>query len=175
MQKRPNDRTILFGDIAFGERDANELQIRNEGELNRLDQLKSLVNFYRENTFKVPESAILAAINLMPESKRITLQRPSQLSLGGARDASQEHHFVFSQEGVNLRILYLPNEKGFQILGQVSPQKWIVTSENDSVETSEEGKFTLQVAGLEHEPLILLGDSATIEVSSAGAIYGSVT
>lgn len=176
MRKENNTQLNILVDVACGLQPESALGEISYAQQSRLNQIRSIINTFSKSVTLAPEEAILNAIKIMPKSaKRQVFTSPTQLTPLGARSTTQEHHLLFNQNGVNLRLLYLPNDHGYQVMGQINPESWLVVTETEAVQTNSDGKFSVQVEQLNHPPLFLLGDGETIEVASAGEIYGSIT
>jgi hypothetical protein len=165
------DKWEIFVGLAEGiSNDDANMHLASCPECNKkFKQLTKMMQAMSFEHFTVPQADIDRAKALMPETvRRFSLLRTS-LNLSGARSANQDFQAVYGAEGIELRVMYLKTEAGWDVVSQVPEMDWNVLHHDNELTTDPEGRFQFETATLEDSQFRLKGSEVTFEIPSIGA------
>lgn len=172
MFKRSNERLELIVDVAAGKRSIDDLGEISGSELSRIESLKAIIQFLEADYFAAPQSAISNAINIMAsQQKRLTWNRslPFKSALA-ARSAVAQHAFTFEEAGYHLRLVYSESNEGWEVVGKITPESWMLVIGDEFISPEPSGHFQLHVESLDHPPFTFTQRELAIEVANAKSL-----
>jgi hypothetical protein len=134
----------------------------------KLQELRQILTVGKTPTFDAPLSLVATVKDMLPigSSSRATLLR-STLAWSGARTVTEDFQLVVAVGKEQVRLMYLPLDSGWQVLGRLPSMDWSALKEGARVQGDSAGRFSFIASNLAQTDFKLAGPTGEVVVPSA--------
>jgi hypothetical protein len=170
MRDRCADYWEGIVDIAEGRQsEPARLHLQSCGDCSeKLEQLHVMMAAGDLRYFDAPTNLIASVKGLMPQPERrvFSLLR-STTAWTGARTAAHDFQLVAGDGDTQVRLMFSKVDDGWEVMGRIPAGSWSVEADGQTVDLSDEGRFSFLAPGLDATGFTLIGSDTELVVPSA--------